>query len=163
MTGVSDLSTPITKSMAWAMFSALATIAIVCVLGIWLGAHYHTDTDGTMDAVGGAALFLATVTRAQWFWNHPKVLFVRGIIGDRGASGLYVAIALGLGLFAVNRIQYWHDAATTCHREYVASLDSHQRMRILASQPVVHVGGPTGMLGAPTILTCSGYREHGAF
>ncbi len=163
MTSGATLDSPVTRPLAQAIVSALATIAFVIAAGIWLAGRFHTDEGGTTAVVGGAALLIATLTRASWFWNHPKVLFVRSLIGDKGATVVYAACSIGFGLVGVNRLAYWKSAVAICSRRYADATDSHQRVRVLQTHPDVTVPRIVGAVGKPRLLTCERYRESGAF
>jgi len=139
------------------------TIALVLGLGFWLASKYHTDDGATCAAVGAIVLFVVSLLRPSWFWNHAKVVLVRSILGDTGASVFYVAISLGLGLFGANRVAYWRAAGAQCSHLYSSAIDSHRRTQVIQGRPDSTIGGIIGFVGKPQFLTCEKYRERGAW
>ena len=39
--------------------------------------------------VGGTALAGCSWLKPAWFWNHPKAMFLRELIGDHATAGVY--------------------------------------------------------------------------
>jgi hypothetical protein len=155
--------TPLTRPLVLSLVGFVATIVIVTVGGIVLANKFHTDEYGTTAVLGGIALLGATLLRPTFFWYHAKVLFVRGLIGDKGAAAFYIVLSVGLGLVGANRLTYWKAAAAMCSRQYESAADSHQRMQVLQSRPDTTLRGVVGVVGKPQSLTCGRYRDKGAF
>jgi hypothetical protein len=47
--------------------------------------------------------------RPWWFWEHPKARFLRRILGDSGATLIYMVIGMGmvyLGFFTTLRVTH---------------------------------------------------------
>jgi hypothetical protein len=140
----------------------VAIIAVIA-LGAWLASRFHTDFDGTTDSLGGALLLAVTVTRVPAFWDNFKVVFVRRLLGDTGASVFYLLLAGGIIVYGAERLACWSDAVHSCSRSYTAASTPHERGLVLTRPPEVTIPGFLKTFGAPRILTCEQYREHGSF
>jgi hypothetical protein len=79
----------------------------LCV-GSWaLAQILHVQFDRVFLVVGGFLTLGGTWLRPWWFWEHPKALFLRRILGDSGTALFYTIIGMGmvyLGFFTSFRI-----------------------------------------------------------
>lgn len=58
--------------------------------------------DGSALFVGGTALASCAWLRPAWFWDHPKAILVRALLGDTAAAGVYLLgglVMIGFAFF----------------------------------------------------------------
>jgi hypothetical protein len=85
-------------------------IALGLCAGSWvLSRVLHVQFDRVFLVVGGLLTLGGTWLRPWWFWEHPKALFLRRILGDSGTALFYTIIGMGmvyLGFFTTFRITH---------------------------------------------------------
>jgi hypothetical protein len=85
-------------------------LALALLAGSWaLSRVLHVQFDRVFLVVGGLLTLGGTWLRPWWFWEHPKALFLRRILGDRGTALFYTIIGMGmvyLGFFTTFRITH---------------------------------------------------------
>jgi hypothetical protein len=83
-------------------------ILVALCAGTWaLARVLHIPFDRVFLVIGGFLTLGGSWLKPWWFWQHPKALFLRRVMGDEGATLFYTIIALGmiyLGLFTAVRI-----------------------------------------------------------
>jgi hypothetical protein len=135
----------------------LVGIVALIAIPVLLNAFFGLDLDSMFWIVVGITLATLTILRPWWFWNHPKVIALRGLITDRGVtSGYLVFAALGIVGGA------WRQAAITSARnDCIAALarakDTHERFQILfrnGASNLPRVGG-----GTPRSIICEKLLE----
>jgi hypothetical protein len=71
-------------------------IALGLCAGSWVLAWVlHVQFDRVFLVVGGLLTLGGTWLRPWWFWEHPKALFLRRILGDSGTALFYMIIGMG--------------------------------------------------------------------
>ena len=83
---------------------------VVLLVGSWgLARVLDLQFDRVFLVVGGFLTLGGTWLRPWWFWEHPKALFLRRILGDSGTALVYTIIGMGmvyLGFFTTFRITH---------------------------------------------------------
>jgi hypothetical protein len=83
-------------------------IALGLCAGSWaIGRVLQVQFDRVFLVVGGLLTLGGGWLRPWWFWEHPKALFLRRILGDTGAALVYTILGSGmvyLGFFTAVRI-----------------------------------------------------------
>ncbi|HKT59206.1 MAG TPA: hypothetical protein VJQ46_04100 [Gemmatimonadales bacterium] len=81
----------------------LLLVSALSVAILWIGAtRLGWPRNRTLWVGLGAFLALVTLVRPWWFWENYRARWLRGLIGDEPAAGLYLAIAAAMiwvGLF----------------------------------------------------------------
>lgn len=85
------------------MWLSLGVIAIVALVEVGRVLEQRYGIYQGRAPMAGLALFVigATVWRPGWFWEHPKAVRVRTLIGDPGTMVFYFAIGAGFLWFSV--------------------------------------------------------------
>jgi len=130
------------SAAVWAAVRYFLTIFVL--FGVLLGISLVTGWDDTLvfTAGGGLAIIVATLKRFDIFWEHPKALWLRGLIGDRWTTLVYVAVGVGFIVWAGYRATGLSVARHDCQALLAHATDSHERVAVLAYR------------GRPNLPTC---------
>ena len=79
----------------------------------------------------GVTLALLTCIRPWWFWNHRHAVFLRAILTDRGATVVYLSLALVMVLAGIWRASVVASARRDCTTALASATTSHERLKIL--------------------------------
>jgi hypothetical protein len=155
-------STPRTVS-ASGLLGVLRVIGVIIgacavLIGAAIGAEawLHLDFDAVVWSEVGVVFLTLTLVRPWWFWSHPKAQLVRGIIGDRATSVLYLAVSAWIIVVGVRRQVTISRTRADCVRALAGVTDVHTRLRILYHAGAV---GIPRLSDEPRALSCERLLE----
>ena len=106
---------------------AIALVAIA----VLLNALFDLDFDAMFWIITGVALALLTRRRPWWFWDHRHAQFLRAILTDRGATVVYLSLALVMVLAGIWRASVVASARRDCTTALATATTSHARLQVL--------------------------------
>jgi hypothetical protein len=116
------------------LLAALGIVCAVVLFGLFLfqGSNAgRLDFDATLFTGAAIALALLIISRPFWFWNDPRVAFVRRRLGEPATVVVYLAFAIAIGVVSVRRQLAFTHARQECQRLLAAAATPQQRMAVL--------------------------------
>ncbi len=135
----------------------LAAILLCIVLTVKVTEWWMVDFDAAFWFEAGVLFAILTLTRPWWFWNHPKAMWLRDIIGDKATIVLYLIVAGGIMVVSVRRQVAIAHTRADCARALAGVSDVHARLRILYHAGAVAI--PRLESSEPRALNCERLLE----
>jgi purine-cytosine permease-like protein len=79
---------------------------------------------------GGIMLIVATLSRIGAFWDDPRAIGLRAVIGDRGATALYLIVGIGCLVWSVQHVVAVARFTEDCRHRLAGATTITQRLSV---------------------------------
>jgi hypothetical protein len=117
----------------------LATLAAGFCLFIAIAGRALADQPSAFCIATGILIAVLSLWRPWWYWDEPRVTFLRWLIGDRGSIAVYLALAAGVVLFGITRARRVASARAECLALVATAPTPHARALVMDRVPSVAI------------------------